>query len=163
MSHAGPSVNAWSQSGRLDYALGHERACPRCGSRMVLRTVKLSRNAGSRFWRCSSFPNCTVVQNIDLQYQRLTWGQCGQQHERTDRNTRSHSYLLYRPRTGLLVLEDQSSSDTAHRDSRSLESAGVRIHAHEFRWKARTQCWRALIAPIGRVRLGPLSAPYSPR
>ena len=28
--------------------------------------AKLDRNAGTQFWGCSSFPKCTVVQNVDL-------------------------------------------------------------------------------------------------
>jgi restriction system protein len=34
-------------------------ACPKCGSPMVRRTAKKGSNAGSQFWGCSSFPNCT--------------------------------------------------------------------------------------------------------
>jgi restriction system protein len=41
-----------------------ERNCPRCGSRMVLRTAKHGRNAGSQFWGCSSFPRCKAVQSV---------------------------------------------------------------------------------------------------
>ncbi len=32
--------------------------CPKCGSEMVLRTVKNGANAGSHFWGCSNYPNC---------------------------------------------------------------------------------------------------------
>lgn len=41
-----------------------EKNCPRCGSRMILRTAKQGRNAGSQFWGCSSFPRCKVVQGV---------------------------------------------------------------------------------------------------
>ncbi len=32
--------------------------CPQCGSPMVLRTPRSSRNAGSAFWGCSNYPHC---------------------------------------------------------------------------------------------------------
>lgn len=41
------------------------RSCPRCGNRMVLRTVKQGRKAGSRFWGCSTYPRCRGVQNFE--------------------------------------------------------------------------------------------------
>ena len=36
-------------------------ACPRCGKRMRLRTTRRGRNAGSRFWGCSGYPDCTAT------------------------------------------------------------------------------------------------------
>ena len=41
-----------------------ERACPRCGSSMVVRTVKQGRNAGTQFWGCSSYPKCKAMQSL---------------------------------------------------------------------------------------------------
>jgi len=38
-------------------------ACPKCGSRMVLRTAKRGANAGGKFWGCSSFPKCRHIQD----------------------------------------------------------------------------------------------------
>ena len=40
-----------------------ERLCPKCGSQMVLRTARFGSNAGRKFWGCSAFPKCRVVQN----------------------------------------------------------------------------------------------------
>lgn len=40
-----------------------ERACARCGSRMVIRIAKSGRNAGGKFWGCSSYPRCKAVQS----------------------------------------------------------------------------------------------------
>lgn len=37
--------------------------CPRCGSKLVLRTAKKGANAGNLFYGCSSFPKCRYVQN----------------------------------------------------------------------------------------------------
>ena len=37
-------------------------ACPRCGSALVLRTARRGRNHGSRFYGCSSFPQCRFTQ-----------------------------------------------------------------------------------------------------
>lgn len=33
-------------------------ACPKCGSKMILRTAKSGANAGGQFWGCSNFPRC---------------------------------------------------------------------------------------------------------
>jgi len=38
--------------------------CPHCGSAMVLRTAKTGQNAGSQFWGCSGYPDCTGVVNL---------------------------------------------------------------------------------------------------
>lgn len=36
--------------------------CPKCGSEMVLRTVKTGEKAGQTFWGCSQFPKCRTMQ-----------------------------------------------------------------------------------------------------
>lgn len=38
-----------------------EPMCPKCGSKMVLRTASKGANAGNQFWGCSSFPKCRGV------------------------------------------------------------------------------------------------------
>lgn len=40
------------------------RQCPKCGSEMLLRTVKTGDNAGRKFWGCSAFPKCRTIQNV---------------------------------------------------------------------------------------------------
>lgn len=42
-------------------APANDPTCPKCGSKMVLRTAKSGGNAGGRFWGCSSFPRCRSV------------------------------------------------------------------------------------------------------
>lgn len=42
-----------------------ERLCPKCGSALVLRTVKSGERAGKQFWGCSAFPKCRVMQEIN--------------------------------------------------------------------------------------------------
>ena len=37
--------------------------CPMCGTEMVLRVAKTGKNAGRKFWGCSSFPKCKIIQN----------------------------------------------------------------------------------------------------
>ena len=39
-----------------------QRKCPRCGRKMVLRTVQKGPNAGNKFWGCEGFPKCRAVQ-----------------------------------------------------------------------------------------------------
>lgn len=41
------------------------RHCPKCGSEMVIRTVKRGANVGKRFWGCSTFPACRTKQDLD--------------------------------------------------------------------------------------------------
>ena len=41
-----------------------QRKCPKCGGSMVLRTSKRGKNAGNRFWGCSGYPQCKVVQSV---------------------------------------------------------------------------------------------------
>ena len=38
--------------------------CPKCGSKMILRTAKTGKYAGSKFWGCSSFPKCKSIINL---------------------------------------------------------------------------------------------------
>lgn len=40
------------------------RQCPKCGENMILRTAKRGANVGNKFWGCSAYPNCKVVQNV---------------------------------------------------------------------------------------------------
>lgn len=37
--------------------------CPSCGSRMVRRTARRGRSAGSQFWGCSQYPRCRGTRN----------------------------------------------------------------------------------------------------
>lgn len=41
-----------------------ELLCPRCGSKLVLRTAKKETNAGNQFYGCSRFPKCRYIQNL---------------------------------------------------------------------------------------------------
>lgn len=41
-----------------------ERICPRCGSKMILRTASKGANAGKQFWGCERFPKCRYIENI---------------------------------------------------------------------------------------------------
>lgn len=38
--------------------------CPRCGSLMVVRTIKNGANAGTQFWGCSTYPTCRGMISI---------------------------------------------------------------------------------------------------
>ena len=38
--------------------------CPRCGSKLVLRTAKKGDNAGNQFYGCSTFPKCRYIKNL---------------------------------------------------------------------------------------------------
>ena len=42
-----------------------ERQCPKCGSNLLLRTVKSGPKAGQQFWGCSAFPKCRTMQPLN--------------------------------------------------------------------------------------------------
>ncbi|MCU1717734.1 nuclease-related domain-containing protein [Pseudomonas sp. 5P_3.1_Bac2] len=41
-----------------------ERQCPKCGSELLIRTVKSGAKAGQQFWGCSAFPKCRTMQSL---------------------------------------------------------------------------------------------------
>ncbi len=41
-----------------------EPFCPKCGSKMVLRTAKRGKYAGQKFWGCSKYPKCNGILKI---------------------------------------------------------------------------------------------------
>lgn len=41
-----------------------ERLCPKCGSLLVICTVKFGPQAGQQFWGCSPFPKCRTLQSL---------------------------------------------------------------------------------------------------
>lgn len=43
---------------------GEVLVCPRCGSKLVIRTAKKGDNAGNQFYGCSSFPKCRYMKNL---------------------------------------------------------------------------------------------------
>lgn len=38
------------------------RVCPECGSDLVVRVAKRGKHAGNKFWGCSNYPTCRVIQ-----------------------------------------------------------------------------------------------------
>ena len=47
-----------------DFEKAQEPFCPKCGSKMVLRTAKKGRYAGKNFWGCSRYPDCNGILKI---------------------------------------------------------------------------------------------------
>lgn len=41
-----------------------ERSCPKCGSALVIRTIKAGSKAGEQFWGCTAYPKCRVMQSV---------------------------------------------------------------------------------------------------
>jgi hypothetical protein len=41
-----------------------EPFCPKCGSKMILRTARKGKYTGQNFWGCSKFPSCKSIINI---------------------------------------------------------------------------------------------------
>jgi restriction system protein len=48
----------------LGYLNATEKRCPKCESRMVLRTATKGENAGGKFWGCSTFPKCRYTLKV---------------------------------------------------------------------------------------------------
>ena len=46
------------QSGNIQAQPEAFRACPKCGSEMVLRVAKKGPHSGKKFWGCSKYPEC---------------------------------------------------------------------------------------------------------
>jgi restriction system protein len=42
-----------------------DKLCTKCGSDMVLREAKKGQNVGSKFWGCSNFPKCRVLEKLN--------------------------------------------------------------------------------------------------
>jgi len=51
-------VEAVQKSPATSNMKSDDNICPRCGSKMVLRTAKRGPSAGEKFWGCSAFPRC---------------------------------------------------------------------------------------------------------
>ena len=47
-----------------DFEEAKEPFCPKCGSKMLLRTARKGKFAGKNFWGCSKYPNCKGILNI---------------------------------------------------------------------------------------------------
>lgn len=44
--------------------VSNDEICPRCGSKLVLRTAQKGENAGKHFYGCSSYPKCRYIKNV---------------------------------------------------------------------------------------------------
>ena len=52
----------------VDNYVGNDESsllCPKCGSKLVLRTAKKGENAGNQFYGCCAFPKCRYVRNVE--------------------------------------------------------------------------------------------------
>lgn len=52
------------EAARCSEACG-ELICPRCGGKLVLRTVKRGENTGKRFYGCGNYPKCRYTREIE--------------------------------------------------------------------------------------------------
>lgn len=68
-AEAQPTPSSTTQSPELSsFPASHEeeKLCPRCGSKMILRTAKKAQYKGNQFWGCSQYPKCRYIENIIL-------------------------------------------------------------------------------------------------
>lgn len=56
-----PSANTTT---KINSTESDEMLCPRCGSKMVLRTAKKGNYQGNQFWGCSRYPKCRYMENL---------------------------------------------------------------------------------------------------
>jgi hypothetical protein len=47
-----------------DFEETKEPFCPKCGSKMVLRTARRGKYSGKNFWGCSKYPECNGILNV---------------------------------------------------------------------------------------------------
>ncbi len=57
-------IAAVQQSGNMNAPPEAVRACPKCGSEMVLRVANKGPHSGKKFWGCSKFPDCRGVVSV---------------------------------------------------------------------------------------------------
>ncbi len=57
--HGGQIEQSVTSESRDEVAF--RRDCPRCGGRLVLRTARRGRNAGTQFYGCLSYPKCRYI------------------------------------------------------------------------------------------------------
>lgn len=55
--------NSKNSSTETNATSNSELICPRCGSKLVLRTAQKGANAGNQFYGCSAFPKCRFILN----------------------------------------------------------------------------------------------------
>lgn len=48
----------------IEEVLPEDKLCPRCGSKLVLRTARKGNYQGNMFWGCSRFPKCRYMENL---------------------------------------------------------------------------------------------------
>jgi restriction system protein len=53
------------QSGNMQAQPEVVRACPKCGSEMLLRVAKKGPHSRKKFWGCSKFPACRGAASVD--------------------------------------------------------------------------------------------------
>ncbi len=61
---AEPNIPVDLNYSRNDISQEEGLLCPKCGSKLVLRTAKKGDNAGNQFYGCSAFPKCRYIKNI---------------------------------------------------------------------------------------------------
>jgi restriction system protein len=54
------------QRGSIQAQPESARACPKCGSEMVLRVAKKGQYAGKKFWGCSKYPECNGLIYLEV-------------------------------------------------------------------------------------------------
>lgn len=57
--------NSQKPSSKVPLQTTSRSVCPKCGSEMVLRTVRTGPNPGLKFWGCSNYPKCRFSKGLD--------------------------------------------------------------------------------------------------
>ena len=63
LSKSEPSLED-NVSSDADINTSESMICPKCGSKLVLRTAKKGNNVGNQFYGCSNYPKCHFVRNL---------------------------------------------------------------------------------------------------
>ncbi|MQT77935.1 topoisomerase DNA-binding C4 zinc finger domain-containing protein [Pseudomonas helleri] len=62
--HASNQNKSTKNPSQCDPVETQEVFCPKCGSRMSMRTATKGRYNGNKFWGCTKFPKCNGIINI---------------------------------------------------------------------------------------------------
>lgn len=78
--------------------------CPKCGSKMTLRTARQGKYSGRQFWGCLRYPNCKGIINIDSKDTQLHSDRYNQKQDLEQHKITSKGEKVLRILGGIIVI-----------------------------------------------------------
>ncbi len=71
----GVQPKTFSSDGPSEASEQSEKTCRKCSGKLVLRTARRGKHAGSQFWGCSNYPSCNFIENYaeETRLQTKAW------------------------------------------------------------------------------------------